>query len=113
MNVVRAACLLGIAVLGAAIEHGHAEAVRLSDLLDGASSFDGLAVALEGTLGRLHAHVTRKGIRYYTFQLVQDGRDVLVSVQERPSCNAGALVRVQGRFDGPKKRVDATTVTCD
>ena len=39
--------------------------------------------------------------------------DVLVAVQDRPSCDVGALVRVKGRFDGPNKRVDAATVTCD
>jgi hypothetical protein len=113
MNAVLFAWLLGIGVLGAAIESGHAGEVRLGELLDNASSFDGRPVALEGTFGRLQAHVTRKGNRHYTFQLGQDGRDVLVAVQDRPSCDVGALVRVKGRFDGPNKRVDAATVTCD
>jgi len=113
MNAVLFAWLLGIGLLGAAIKHGHAGELRLGELLDSPSSFDGRPVALEGTFGRLQAHVTRKGNRHYTFELGQDGRDVLVAVQDRPFCTVGALVRVQGRFDGPRKRVDATTVTCD
>jgi len=113
MNAVLFAWLLGIGLLGAAIENGHAGEVRLGELLDNPSSFDGRPVALEGTFGRLQAHVTRKGNRYYTFQLGQDGRDVMVAVQDRPSCTVGALARVQGRFDGFTRRVDATTVTCD
>jgi hypothetical protein len=107
------AWLLGMSVLGAAVERGHADDMRLGELLDNSASFDGRPVVLQGTFGRLEAHVTRKGNRYYTFQLVQRERDVLVAIQDRPSCTVGALVRVKGRFDGPKKRVDATTVTCD
>jgi hypothetical protein len=113
MNAVLFAWLLGIGVLGAAAEKGYAEEVRLGELLDNSSNFDGRSVALQGTFARLEAHVTRKGNRYYTFQLGQDGRDVLVAVQDRPSCAVGALARVQGRFDGLTRHVDATTVTCD
>ena len=113
MNAVLFAWLLGFAALAATIEHGHAGEMRLSELLDKPSNFDGRPVALQGTFGRARAHITRKGNRYYTFQLAQQGREVLVVVQDRPSCKVGALVRVKGRFDAPEKRVDAATVTCD
>jgi hypothetical protein len=113
MNAALLAWLLGLVVLVVAVEHGYAGDVRVDELLDDPSNFDGRPVAIQGTFGRLQTHVTRKGNRYYTFQLVQRERDVLVAVQDRPACSVGALVRVQGRFDGPKKRVDATMVTCD
>ena len=113
MNAVLFAWLLSIVVLVTAVENGHAGELRLGEVLDNPSSFDGRPVALQGTFGKLQPHVTRKGNRYYTFELGQDGRDVLVAVQDRPSCTVGALVRVKGRFDGLTKRVDATTVTCD
>jgi YcxB-like protein len=105
-----------VAVVGAGVlmaVAGHAGEVPLRELLDHPSNFDGRSVALQGRLGRLQTHVTRKGNRYYTFELAQQGRDVLVAIQDRPSCGAGVVVRVKGRFDAPKKRVDATAVTCD
>jgi hypothetical protein len=107
------ALMLAAGLAAAAAESGSELELPLRDLLDNASSFDGRSVALQGTVDRLQAHVTRKGNWYYTFQLGQGGRDVLVAVQERPICRAGAIARVTGRFDGPKKRVDATTVSCD
>jgi hypothetical protein len=113
MNAVLVAWLLGLGVLVVAVERGHAGEVRVEELLDDPSNFDGRPVGLQGTFGRLEAHVTRKGNRYYTFQLIQRRREVLVAVQEKPACSVGALVRVQGRFDGSTKRIDAATVTCD
>jgi hypothetical protein len=113
VNAVLFAWLLGMGVLGAAIEKGDAGELRLGDLLDNAANFDGRPIALQGTLGKLDVRVTRRGSRYYTFRLIQQGREVLVLVQDRPICKDGTAVRVHGRFDGPRKRVDATTVTCD
>ena len=50
-----------------AIDHADAGEVRLDELLQDPSSFDGRRLVLHGTLTKLHTHVSRKGDRYYTF----------------------------------------------
>ncbi len=113
MTAVVFTCLLGMGVVGAASQNGNAEGVRVGELLDNSSSFDGRSLTLRGTFARLQTHITRKGNRYYTFELVQNERGVLVVIQDRPPCHVGALVHVKGRFNGLNKHLDATEVTCD
>ena len=113
MNAVRLAWLLGLAVLGALTGPGHAGELRVEELLADPSSFDGRPVTLRGTLDRVQAHATRKGNRYHTFHLTQQARELLVVTQDRPACDAGSPVRVEGRFDGLRRRVDAAAVTCE
>jgi hypothetical protein len=105
--------LLVLGVLGAAAVPVGAGEITLAELLDNAPAFDGRLITVQGTLGRLQENVTRRGNRYYLLQLAHEGRDVMVAAQERPACRVGTFVRVQGRFDGSVKRVDATSVTCD
>jgi len=107
----RVAWLVGLAMLGVAVAHGRD--VTLSDVLDDPSAFEGQFLVLQGTLVQLEVRASRKGHRYYTFRLADQGRDVVVVAQGAPSCKDGAAVKVRGRFDAFKKRLDASTVTCE
>lgn len=113
MNIARVAWLVGLATVGVAIAVAQAREVRLSEVLDDVAAFEGRFLVIQGTLAQLETRVSRKGHRYYTFRLSDEGRDVVVVAQGVPSCATGALVRVHGRFDSIKKRLDASTVTCE
>jgi len=101
------------AMLATCFEISRGGETRLGELLQDPSRFDGRTVVLHGTVIRLQPHTSRKGDRYYTFILSDDGKEVLVLMNGRPTGKTGTMVTVRGRFDHPSKRVDAVSVICE
>jgi predicted membrane-bound mannosyltransferase len=81
-------------------------------VLAAAAALDGRLVTVTGRLGKVRAETSRKGDRYYTFELGESPETLTVLAVEKPPCAERSTVTVAGRFESGGRHVDATEVVC-
>jgi len=81
-----------------------------SELARNIAHLDGQRVTVEGTLGQVRRHISKKGDRAYSFPISDEHAAVAVLTSTPPACRAGARVIAQGIVDGRARRLDARTV---
>ncbi len=105
--------VLVVLVCAALTPAAHAEpAVPLPELARDLRAFDGQRVTVEGTFSQVRTHISKKGVRSYSFRVSQAGSAIAVLMSTPPGCRPGSRVTAQGIVDGRARRVDATSVTC-
>ncbi len=77
------------------------------------AGLDKMQVTVAGKLGQVHAHLSKKGERSYSFSLSDDANAVTVLARTRPACAPGTRVEVDGIVDRLSRRIDASRVSCE
>jgi hypothetical protein len=72
-------------------------------ILNNPAQFDGTVVAVKGNVSATKATVSRKGNRYFTFDLNDGGRTIRIFSFGNPTCPDGSWVTVTGTFNHVKR----------